>query len=70
MDPEGANKLSEQGRRFLGSGPAATYILAVIGAVLLVVLMMAAVKFTDKGGPGDVHGLGVPTLQLIAYETV
>lgn len=62
--------MSEQERRFLGSGPVPAYILAVIGAVLLVVLMMAAVKFTDKGGPDDVHGLGVPTVQLIAYETL
>lgn len=56
--------MSEQKQRFLAGGPVATYILSMIGAVLLVVLMMAAVKLTDKGGPDDVHSLGVRTVRL------
>lgn len=51
--------MNEQERRDFIEGPVARYMLAAIGAVLLVVLMMAAVKLTDKGGPDDVHSLGV-----------
>ena len=51
-------------QRFLTGESAAKYLLAAIGLVLLVVLMMAAIKVTDKGGPDDVHGLGVPMVGL------